>query len=130
MHTILILQLTFVASGASVPWSELSLAIEKDHGSSSDHVTLCRVRVTNHGPRTWPGRALAFEARAIDAGVVVATERGRFGLSLAPYGTLETLIGFTGRYDRFEVSSVAGGGTKKRRDGSARRRRVGAAPRD
>jgi len=89
-----------------LPWRDLSLSIEKDRSTSSDHVTLCRVRVINHGSRTWPGRSLRFEARALDGGVVVATERGRFGLSLPPRGTLETIVGFVGRYDRFEVSPL------------------------
>jgi hypothetical protein len=101
MNTLLVFLLSLVAP--ATPWGELSLTIERDHSSSSDHVTLCRVRVVNHGSRSWSGRAIAFEARAIRDGAVAATERGRFGLTLVPYGSLETLIGFTGRFDRFEV---------------------------
>ena len=112
--------LFLVASEANLPWGEFTLTIERDRSSSSDTVTMCRVRVVNHGPRTWPGRAIRFEARAIDQGVVVARENGRFGLSLAPYGTLETLIGFVGRYDRFEVSPAAAGSKR----GSKRSRRA------
>lgn len=128
MKTFLSLTLILFSPEPSVPWSELSLSIERDHGTSSDHSTLCRVRVVNHGPRSWPGRAITFEARALDGGVVVARERGRFGLTLAPYGTLETLIGFTGRYDRFEVSALRGTGAERRprADGSPRRRRARA----
>jgi hypothetical protein len=113
------------------PWSELSLTIERAHGYSSDQVTVCLVRVVNHGSRTWPGRNLHFEARAIDGGVVVERARGRFGLSLPPHGTLETLISFSAPYGRFEVSPAAtssdsaGGGKRsggKRRKPSAPRR--------
>jgi hypothetical protein len=107
--------------------SELAFTIERDHGSSSDHVTLCRVRVVNYGGRSWSGRAIAFEARAIRDGAVAATERGRFGLTLLPYGSLETLIGFTGRFDRFEVAPVGGGGGKRRP--RARAPRSGGKPR-
>jgi hypothetical protein len=101
MNTLLVFLLSLVAP--ATPWGELSLTIERDHSSSSDHVTLCRVRVVNNGGRSWSGRAITFEARAIRDGAVAATERGRFGLTLVPYGSLETLIGFTGRFDRFEV---------------------------
>lgn len=126
MKTILFLFLILAPKDASLPGGGvLTLSIEKDHGSSSDHATLCRVRVVNHGGRSWPGRAIAFEARALDAGMVVARERGRFGLTLAPYGTLETLIAFTGRYDRFEVSALRSSGTERRTrtDSTPRRRK-------
>lgn len=104
IHSLLI----FIAalSGDGLPWRELSLTIEADRSTSSDHVTLCRVRVVNHGSRTWPGKSLRFEARALDGGIVVAREQGRFGLSLPPRGSLETIIGFVGRYDRFEVEPL------------------------
>ena len=106
------------------PWSQLSLSIEEDPSTSSDHVTICRVRVVNHGPHTWPGRDLHFEARAIDHGVVVEVARGRFGLSLPPYGALETLIGFSAPYRRFEVSPAEGrsGGKAGRGRGAGRKR--------
>jgi len=95
------------APSAGPPWSELTLSIEKEPGYSSDQVAICRVRVVNHGSRTWPGRSLHFEARAIDGGVVVERARGRFGLHLAPHGTLETLIAFSAPYARFEVAPAA-----------------------
>ncbi|MEO8348122.1 MAG: hypothetical protein ABI610_04370 [Acidobacteriota bacterium] len=118
MNTLFLLFLSLVpASSSGLPWSELSLSIERDHSTSSDQATLCRVRVVNHGSRAWPGRSIGFEARALQGGTVVATERGRFGLTLAPYGTLETLIGFNGRYDRFEV--VAAGARSDRRSRTA-----------
>jgi hypothetical protein len=101
MNTLLVFVLSLVAP--ATPWEEVSLTIERDHSTSSDHVTLCRVRVVNNGGRSWPGRAITFEARAIRDGAIAVTERGRFGLTLVPYGRLETLIGFTGRFDRFEV---------------------------
>lgn len=97
------LSLWIVASAADLPWQDLSLSIEKDFSTSSDTVTICRVRVVNRGSHAWPGRAVRFEALALDAGAVMARERGRFGLSISPHGTLETLIAFHGLYDRFEV---------------------------
>jgi hypothetical protein len=103
------------------PWSELTISIERASGYSSDQVTVCLVRVVNNGPRTWPGRTLHFEARAIDGGLVVERARGKFGLSLPPHGTLETLISFSGLYSRFEVGPAAtspdGGSGKKRSSG-------------
>ena len=97
------LSLSILASSADLPWQDLALSIEKDLSTSSDTVTVCRVRVVNGGGHTWPGRIVRFEALALDAGAVMARERGRFGLSLSPHGTLETLIAFHGLYDRFEV---------------------------
>ena len=91
------------APSAELPWQDLALSIERDSSTSSDTVTLCRVRVVNRGPHVWPGRNVRFEAVAVKGGVVLARERGRFGLSLAPHDTLETLIAFHGLYDRFEV---------------------------
>ena len=129
--TILLLLLSLVSPEAASPSSEIALTIERDHGSSSDHVTLCRVRVVNYGGHSWSGRAIAFEARAIRDGAVAATERGRFGLTLLPYGSLETIIGFTGRFDRFEVSPAAGAPSARRsrsggsRGGDSRSRRKG-----
>ena len=32
--------------------------------------------------------------------------RGRFGLTLEPYGSLETIVALSGRHDRFEVVAV------------------------
>jgi hypothetical protein len=103
MRWISLLCLLAASPYDGLPWRELSLAIEADRSTSSNHVTLCRVRVVNHGYHTWPGKSLRFEARALEGGVIVARERGQFGLSLAPRGDLETIIGFSGRYDRFEV---------------------------
>jgi hypothetical protein len=110
--------LLWLAAGA-LPWSELDLSVEPDLSVSSDHATLVRVRVFNRGPRTYPGRDLRFEVRAIDGGIVVARQRGRFGLSLPPRGTLETIVGFEGRYGRFEVVPLEAGTAhrkRKRRD--------------
>jgi hypothetical protein len=123
MNTLLFLLLSLVSPPSGIPWEELSLSIERDHSTSSDQATLCRVRVVNHGGRSWPGRSIGFEARAIQGGAVVASERGRFGLTLAPYGTLETLVGFPGRYDRFEVSPASGRAEPRSRDGEASRRK-------
>lgn len=109
-------------------WSELALSIEKDRSTSSDTVTLCRVRVVNNGRHTWAGRDLVFEARALEGSVVAARQRGRFGLVLGPHETLETLVAFLGLYERFEVKpafSAFDGERKKHRrksSGSARRK--------
>ena len=112
------LALALSAAAADLPWQDLALSIEKDRSTSSDTVTLCRVRVVNQGTHTWPGRAVRFEAHALEAGVVMARERGRFGLSLAPHDSLETLVAFQGVYDRFEVRSLFkdldGAGSKSR----------------
>ena len=129
MNALFVLLLSLFPPAAGVPWGELSLSIERDHSTSSDQATLCRVRVVNHGSRSWPGRSISFEARAIQGGAVVATERGRFGLSLAPYGSLETLIGFQGRYDRFEVVPAGGRSERKPRMREAPRRKRARAPR-
>jgi hypothetical protein len=133
MKSLASLLLFLGALSSEPPWSELTLSIEREHGYSSDQVTICRVRVVNHGSRTWPGRNLHFEARAIDGGVVVERARGRFGLSLAPHGTLETLIGFSVPYARFEVSPAASssdsGGGRKRSGGRGAKRRSARRPR-
>lgn len=121
--TILFLFLSLVSSQVAAPSSELTFSIERDHGTSSDHVTLCRVRVVNHGSRSWSGKSIAFEARAIRDGSVAAVERGRFGLTLLPYSSLETLIGFTGRFDRFEVGPAGEASRERRSRGGSPRNR-------
>jgi len=123
MNTLLVLFLALSGPESALPWQELTLSIERDHQTSSDTVTLCRVRVTNHGNRSWQGRKISFEARALEGAAVVASERGRFGYVLAPYGSLETLIGFVGRYDRFEVVPAKGWRERSPRDGGVPRRR-------
>ena len=125
MHVLLTLVL---ALAGDAPGAEVALSISRDWQTSSDRVTLCRVRATNYGPRSWAGRSIAFEARAFSA-TAVARERGRFGLVLEPYGTLETLIGFEGRFDRFEVVPVSGGGEGSRRKSRAPSVRKGRKPR-
>ncbi len=137
MLPTLLLPLLFLSpdSPAENPWTEIRLTISRDPYTSSDHVTLCRVRAVNHGSRRWPGRALAFEARARGGGVTVR-ERGRFGLELAPYGALETLISLPGRHDVVEVSPIAPGdddgrgrGKKPRKSGSGSTKRKRPRPR-
>ena len=130
MNTLLVLLLSLVSPPSGIAWEELSLSIERDHSTSSDQATLCRVRVVNHGARSWPGRSIGFEARAIQGGTVAASERGRFGLTLAPYGTLETLIGFQGRYDRFEVVPAGGRAEGKSRGSESPRRKKARRARD
>jgi len=124
MAPILFLSLALAAASpddADLPWQDLVLSIEKDRSVSSDTATLCRVRVVNRGGHTWQGRRVRFEAAAVEAGVVVARERGRFGLTLSPHDTLETVIAFQGLFDRFEVRPLFkggdGGGSKGRRPG-------------
>ena len=106
MSPILVLSIllpVFASAGAAPdPWSQVRLTIARDPYTSSDQVTLCRVRAVNYGPRSWQGRDLTFEARALGGGSVVK-QRGKFGLELAPYGSLETLVALPGRHDRFEV---------------------------
>ena len=127
MHTLFVLLLSLAVPDAG-PGGEVALSIERDWQTSSDHVTLCRVRATNYGPRSWAGRSIAFEARALSGSAVVARERGRFGLVLAPYGTLETLIGFEGRFDRFEVVPAGSGKNRSPRDGLPGRKPRGRSP--
>jgi hypothetical protein len=87
------------------PSQQIRLTVFRDPYTSSDQVTMCRVRADNLGGRRWSGRAIAFEVRAL--GEEPAHVRGRFGLTLEPYGSLETLVALTGRHDRFEVVAVA-----------------------
>ena len=112
----------------SPPWSELTLSIEPASGYSSDQVAICLVRVVNHGSRTYPGRSLHFEARALDGGLVVERARGRFGLSLRPGGTLETLISFSAPYTRFEVAPAGSSGETGGR-GRSKSKRPRGSPR-
>ena len=125
MHVLLTL---FLALAGDAPGAEVALSISRDWQTSSDRVTLCRVRATNHGPRSWAGRSITFEARAF-SGTAVARERGRFGLVLEPYGSLETLIGFEGRFDRFEVVPISGGRERSSRNSRAPGVRKGRKPR-
>ena len=135
MAPIFFLSLALAAAspdGSDLPWQDLALSIEKDRSVSSDTVTLCRVRVVNRGGHTWPGRLVRFEAAALEAGVVMARERGRFGLTLSPHGMLETVIAFDGLYDRIDVrplfKGLDGAGSKYRRPGrgkSAKKRKSG-----
>src|SRR5262249_43728977 len=102
------------------PWSAVRLTVFRDPYISSEHVTMCRVRADNFGNRAWSGRALAFEVCASVERTACA--RGRFGLTLDPYGHLETVVVVPGRYDRFDVRPLRGHG-REERDQSERRRR-------
>lgn len=110
----LCLHVAAAAVPAPVPWSELALSIEEDRGVSGDGATLCRVRVVNHGRGTWQGRDILFEARALREGRVAVVSTGRFGRTIGPHETLETLIGFEGRFDRFEVAPLLRAVTRER----------------
>ena len=137
MEFLLGIWLAAAGSPAPIPWNDLALSIEEDHSVSSDHATLCRVRVVNHGRGTWQGRDVVFEARAVREGRIAARQRGRFGWTIGPHESLETLVGFLGRFDRFEVGPLpvsatrqhsAGGraGGKRARSGTSRSRGHGA----
>jgi hypothetical protein len=120
------------AAPQELPWQDLTFSIEQDFSTSSDAVTLCRVRVVNRGGRSWPGKRIRFEALAVDGGIVMAREQGSFGLSLGPHDALETVIGFHGRYRRFEIRplfkedggsrSKSGGGRSKRPKAKGRKK--------
>jgi hypothetical protein len=114
MNPILLVSLLLAAGDASAPVpapGEIRLTITRDPYTSSDQVTLCRVRAINEGSRAWSGKQLRFEARAVDA-VPPVRERGRFGLELAPHGSLETLVALPGRHDRFEVELLSAGSAR------------------
>ena len=114
------------------PWVQVRLTVFRDPYGSSDQVTTCRVRADNFGGGSWQGRLLAFEVRAVGAGRP-ARARGRFGLTLEPYGHLETVVVVPGRHDRFEVRPLAPresderDQTPRRRPGRHRKRSAGAA---
>lgn len=107
--------LVFLLAGDPPAWSsgEIRLTVFRDPYTSSDQVTLCRVRADNQGGRRFSGRTLAFEVRAVGASPAV-TARGRFGLTLEPYGSLETLVALPGRHERFEVAPLPGRGSSDR----------------
>ena len=119
MELLLSIWLAAAGSPAPIPWNDLALSIEEDHSVSSDHATLCRVRVVNHGRGTWQGRDVVFEARAIREGRVAARQRGRFGWTIGPHETLETLVGFLGRFDRFEVGPIPVSATRQHSAGKS-----------
>jgi hypothetical protein len=122
MKSFLPIVLALWAASQELPWQDLAFSIEQDFSTSSDDVTLCRVRVVNRGDRSWPGKRLRFEALAVDGGIVMAREQGRFGLWLAPHDTLETVIAFHGRYRRFEIRPLF------KEDGRSRPKGGGARP--
>ena len=122
MHPILLLIVLWLSGNSLAPHpGEIRLTIARDPYTSSDQVTICRVRATNEGSRSWPGRKLRFEARATDV-VPAIRERGRFGLELAPHGSLETLIALPGRHDRFEVELLAVSGSRDETEQKPRKR--------
>jgi hypothetical protein len=125
MPPVLAVLLLFLVEPSSAadddPWAEVRLTIARDPYTSSDAATLCRVRVVNMGGRSWSGRSLRFEARA-RAGTRVVRQRGRFGLELPPYGSLETLVALPGRHDRLEVVPITLDDSSFERDPSSRRK--------
>lgn len=102
---LLLLRVLPETSPSDPPPQEIRLTVIRDPYTSSDQVTLCRVRADNLGSRRWSGRAIAFEVRVPGASPPVRA-RGRFGLTLEPYGSLETIVALSGRHDRFEVVPV------------------------
>jgi len=121
MISLLALSILFLAAEVAPedPWTEVRLTVFRDPYSSSEQVTTCRVRADNMGSRSWSGRALAFEVRAL--GAERARARGRFGLTLDPHGHLETVVVLPGRHDRFEVQPLRPH-DREERDQSQRRR--------
>ena len=109
---------------------EIRLTVFRDPYVSSEQVTVCRVRADNLGGRRWAGRDLSFEVRVPGASPAVKA-RGRFGLTLEPYGSLETLVALPGRRDRFEVVRLPPRGgdhdSSIRRKGSRSKRRPSGA---
>jgi hypothetical protein len=129
MNPILAFSLLLLAADPPAsPWGDVRLTIFRDPYTSSDQVTVCRVRADNLGGRSWSGRALAFEARAVN-GAAHERARGRFGLVLAPYGSLETLISLPGRHDRFEVVPIAPKGSAEDPEQKVRRKPSRRRPR-
>ena len=122
MHPILAFCLLLLAADPPAsPWLEVRLTIFRDPYSSSDQVTVCRVRADNLGGRSWSGKALAFEARGVGSNAQHRA-RGRFGLELPPYGSLETLVTLPGRHDRFEVVPITPKGSSDDAEQKVRRR--------
>ena len=106
---------------ASLCADAVELAIYPDLTVSSDTATICRVVAVNHTGHTLQGSRIGFEARAIERGVVVANERGRFGGSVPDGASVETLIGFLGVFRDFSVSSAEAGrsGARKKSKGKS-----------
>ncbi|HEY1434274.1 MAG TPA: hypothetical protein VGG65_02805 [Thermoanaerobaculia bacterium] len=124
MNPILALAFVFLLAADAPPerpWTEVRLTVFRDPYTSSDQVTLCRVRADNQGSRQWSGKALAFEVRAVGASPAVRA-RGRFGLVLEPYGSLETLVALTGRHDRLEVVPLPPRESREDREQKVRRK--------
>jgi len=116
----LVLLMPLAASPSDAPPDEVRLTVFRDPYTSSDQVTVCRIRADNLGARRWSGRAIVFEVR-VPGTLPAVRARGRFGLTLEPYGSLETIVALPGRHDRFEVVALrardSGG-----RDSAVRRR--------
>jgi hypothetical protein len=102
--------------------SDLTFQIFPDFGVSSDNATICRVTVTNYSGDPLDGRRIGFEASAIENGVVVERERGRFQGILRNGEKAETLIGFNGVFRYFAVAEAPASG-RSRSGGSSRGRK-------
>lgn len=107
--------------------SDLTFQIFPDFGVSSDNATICRVTVTNYSGDPLDGRRIGFEASAIENGVVVERERGRFQGILRNGEKAETLIGFNGVFRYFDVAEAPVSG-RARSGGSARGRKGASKP--
>jgi hypothetical protein len=126
MIAVLVLRFFMASVEGELPWQELNITIFSDPDVSSDTATICRVRVENRGSHTVSGSRLRFEAEALEGNEPIARQRGRFGLTLGPGGTLETVVAFTGRFRSFRVRWLAKEPpfkTRESRGKSARRRR-------
>ncbi|MGH9441827.1 MAG: hypothetical protein ACRD16_06090 [Thermoanaerobaculia bacterium] len=85
---------------------DLTFQITPEIGSSFDTATICRVSVTNYSGDPLDGRRVGFEASALENGVVVERERGRFRGMIGNGETAETLIGFNGVFRSFEIAAA------------------------
>lgn len=117
----------FALPGVAAAVEGVSLSIRANPMINSDNVTICLVTAINHSGRTILGRDIVFEARAIENGAVIETETGTFGGTVANGGSVETLIGFSGVFRRFEVSPsdppTRGRGRSRKRSSPGRRKR-------
>ena len=108
---------------------DATLSIEPDPYVSSDAVTICRVVARNDTRHTLDGRKIAFEARAWENGVLVASERGRFKGAVPAGHTAETRIGFNGVFYSLTVEPIEAGALGRRgggkRGGKASKRSKG-----
>ena len=109
MKSLAILFTVLLGAGAPVHAAgeyDLVFQIAPESGMSSDSVTICRVTVANYSGDPLDGRQIGFEASALDNGVVVERERGRFQGVVRNGEKAETLIGFNGAFQSFAIAAA------------------------